>query len=530
MARKIVRTASQLAVLSFLAFILVYFLDSRYRVLPNAIHNRLPQHHDQQIITDIDIASCLKLLSRCRKDAPWYRIEKDLYLEEHLMRHAFVHVIRKHEKELADDEHVILGIKVSRNQPATDKDGIVWESKGGNVWVKKGPLRHDAVTAVDVLFGPDAEDPRPTWNLTSIPLWIGKEARLTVRVGSPDGTVEKHKPRKLRIPDSGRFKIIQVSDLHFSTGVGECRDEWPVIKGTKCEADPRTIEFIRKIIDEEKPDLAVLTGDQVNGETAPDAQTALFKVAEMFISAKIPYATIYGNHDDEGDLKRHELMTLTQTLPYSLSEPGPDTVPGVGNYVLEIMSHKSNHPAVTLYFLDSHSYSPDEKNHPGYDWIKPEQIKWFKGEHERLQPSVRQYTYSHLQMAFIHIPLPEYASKNNMRVGEWREYVTAPRYNTNFTQALIDAGVSAVSCGHDHANDYCSLEKQEGHPKLWMCYAGGSGFGGYGGYNHYIRRVRLFEIDAPGGRITTWKRRESDETNEKVDVQVIVDSGRVQES
>ncbi|EPS43820.1 hypothetical protein H072_2089 [Dactylellina haptotyla CBS 200.50] len=528
MARRIVRTAVQLGALSFLAFLLVALLDSRYRVLPNAIHNRLPQHHDQQIITDIEIASCLKILSGCKKEAPWYRIEKDLYLEEHWIHHAFVHVIRKHEKELTDNELVVLDVRLSRTQPEPEKEGELWEKRAGGIWILRGKLKHNAVTAVDVLFGPDAEDPRLDWKIKENPLRIGKEARLSVRIGSPDGTAEKHKTPKLRIGKTGKFKIIQVADLHLSTGVGECRDEWPVIKGTKCEADPRTLEFVGKILDEEKPDLAVLTGDQVNGESSPDSQTPLFKMADIFIKRGIPYATIYGNHDDEGSLKRHELMALTETLPLSLSEPGPETVPGVGNYHLQIMSHKADHPAATLYFLDTHSYSPDERNYPGYDWIKPEQVQWFLDERESLSARIKQYSGIHLQMAFIHIPLPEYTHKNVI-VGEWREGVTAPRFNTNFSKALMDSGVGIVTCGHDHANDYCSLEKQDGHPRLWMCYGGGSGFGGYGGYNNYIRRIRMFEIDAPSGRISTWKRTES-EDNGRLHEQVIVDGGKVTEA
>ena len=58
-----------------------------------------------------------------------------------------------------------------------------------------------------------------------------------------------------------------------------------------------------------------------------------------------------------------------------------------------------------------------------------------------------------------------------------------------------------------------------------MCYAGGSGFGGYGGYNKYNRRVRLFEIDAPLGRIRTWKRLEWEDSG-PVDVQTIVEAGK----
>ena len=63
-------------------------------------------------------------------------------------------------------------------------------------------------------------------------------------------------------------------------------------------------------------------------------------------------------------------------------------------------------------------------------------------------------------------------------------------------------------------------------PALWMCYAGGSGFGGYGGYGDYIRRVRVFEIDTNDARITTWKRLEYGKTDIKHDEQIIVDGGK----
>jgi hypothetical protein len=60
----------------------------------------------------------------------------------------------------------------------------------------------------------------------------------------------------------------------LSTGTGHCRDEEPVgHNGGKCEADPRTLEFVGRLLDEEKPDLVILSGDQINGETAPDAQS-----------------------------------------------------------------------------------------------------------------------------------------------------------------------------------------------------------------------------------------------------------------
>lgn len=281
----------------------------------------------------------------------------------------------------------------------------------------------------------------------------------------------------------------------------------------------------------------MLTGDQINGDTAEDAQTAMFKFAEPFISRKIPWATILGNHDDESHLTREQLQALAATLPYSLSEVGPAMGPltkdkkgrtvkegGAGNYLVEVLAHTGTHSALTLWFLDTHSYSPDP-GVDGYDWVKPYQIEWFKTTRTSLAPEHAKYTYMHLDMAFIHIPLPEYRQSGPI-VGEAREPPTAPVHNSGFKKALVEAGIPVVSAGHDHANDYCLLDAEGDRNNIWMCYAGGSGFGGYGGYNGYQRRVRLWEIDAPEDRIRTWKRVESG-FDGPLDVQTIVEGGKV---
>lgn len=81
----------------------------------------------------------------------------------------------------------------------------------------------------------------------------------------------------------------------------------------------------------------------------------------------------------------------------------------------------------------------------------------------------------------------------------------------------------------DHANDYCGLSRNDAkQPALWMCYAGGSGFGGYGGYGGYHRRMRFFEIDMNEARIVTYKRLEYGDTAKRLDEQTIVEGGRVQ--
>ena len=421
-----------------------------------------------------------------------------------------------------------------------------WESRPGGIWLKRTAKRHasdsqKAVTAVDVLFGADAVDPRTGWEIKDQALLLDlrndiPEPRLSIRRGSPKAPV-KPSPR---VRKDGKFKILQVSDMHLSTGLGLCRDpEPPTFNGHACDADPRTLDFVGKVLDTEKPDLVILSGDMINGDTSPDAPTAVLKFAELFIKRSIPYAAIFGNHDDEGSLGRASIMSLLETLPYSLSEPGPATVDGVGNYAVEVLARgTSTHSALTIYLLDTHGYSPDEVNFKGYDWLKKSQIDWFKEEVARRGKEVshEKYTKNRFNMAFTHIPLPEFRNTGSIapNSGQNPETPTAPGFNSGFKDALVEAGVFALGCGHDHANDYCVVEghslpsketKNSEKGKIWMCYAGGSGFGGYGGYGGFKRRVRVFQLDMEGITMESWKIVEG--SDKRVDEVVIVEGGRV---
>ena len=274
----------QLGLLVSVVLFLVFFLDSRYRVLPQAIHNHLPLHHEGLVITDITVQTCSSLnpLAKCQLDPEkWHRVDKDLYLGAAWVSKAYVHIRRKKEEELTDEDSVIVDVRTGKTEPAAgDKSQASekWESRPAGVWIKRSAKRHASdskrsVTAVDILFGADAVEPRPGWEIVqsgALRLDTGsdnKEPRLSIRRGQPQ-TIEKPIPR---IRKDGKFKIMQLSDLHLSTGLGKCRDPEPkALNGGRCEADPRTLEFVERVLDEEKPDLVVLSGDQVNGDTAPD--------------------------------------------------------------------------------------------------------------------------------------------------------------------------------------------------------------------------------------------------------------------
>jgi hypothetical protein len=134
----------------------------------------------------------------------------------------------------------------------------------------------------------------------------------------------------------------------------------------------------------------------------------------------------------------------------------------------------------------------------------------------------------HMDMAFIHIPLPEYREDSNTWKGNWLEAPTAPGFNSGFMDALVEENILFVSCGHDHVNDYCMLNRDMNNkPNLWMCYGGASGFGGYGGYGGFVRRMRFYEFDMGPGRIVTYKRLEYGDTESRIDEMMIVDAGQV---
>lgn len=229
-------------------------------------------------------------------------------------------------------------------------------------------------------------------------------------------------------------------------------------------------------------------------------------------------------------------MSLLQDLPFSLSQSGPEEVDGVGNYYLQVFGPgKSQRPLLTLYFLDSHGQRPSKVKDPDYDYIKQSQIDWFTNTSQALRKAREDndsHNHFHVSLAFMHIPLPEYADPNLIiRGGHRREPTEGPSFNSHFYDTLSKEGVAALGCGHDHVNDFCALQPQDISNPLqlgpWLCYGGGTGFGGYCSYGdkRYRRRSRVWELDTNARSLKTWKRVEYE--GERVDELVLVGGAAV---
>lgn len=390
-----------------------------------------------------------------------------------------------------------------------------WRQRSHGIWLKYGPISDKAVRTVNVVFGPDATVHHENIEMLENPLQDtgaakGLEPRLLLMRGSPQSP-----EKKLRFNKDGKFKILQIADAHFSTGVGKCRDPVPPESMDGCEADPRTLLFINRVLDIENPDFVALTGDQIFGDEAPDPPTALWKLVTPLEKRKIPYSLVLGNHDDQLTMNREELIEWASMLPHAMVAKGPEEVDGFGNYGIRVRSSKAlKKLAAALYFLDSHSYSTQPKIAGGYDWFKDSQMWWL--EQKAAAMAEQMVKENRLSMAFFHIPIPEFKNLNGQQsVGKQLEGIASPRYNNGMRTHLTNANIQVAAVGHDHCNDYCLLDvehagEEDYESKLWLCYGGGVGEGGYGGYGGYIRRLRIYELDENLGTIRLWKRAEND--------------------
>lgn len=244
-------------------------------------------------------------------------------------------------------------------------------------------------------------------------------------------------PNALKFNANHKFKIVQFTDIHWKYG-----------NPASDEAGERMAE----VLDAEKPDLVVFTGDLI---FAKPAREGLDKALEATVARGIPFAVTWGNHDDEQDLSRKELSEHIATKAGNLTST-VDGISGVTNYTLSVKSTDGKRDAAVLYIFDSNSYSPIKKV-KGYDWIKHDQVEWYRQTSKAFTAANNGKPLPAL--AFFHIPLPEFheAAQNESAyfVGTRKEKACAPEINTGLAAAMLEAGdVMGVFVGHDHVNDY----------------------------------------------------------------------------
>lgn len=281
-----------------------------------------------------------------------------------------------------------------------------------------------------------------------------------------------------------KFKIVQLTDLH--------------VKWQDTLSNP-AFECIRNVVEAEKPDLIMLTGDIIYSAPATDNMRNVLQFVSSF---RIPFALTFGNHDHEQGASNAELLKVARHIPYCIvaDERG---ISGEGNCVLQVKSADGEKDAAALYCFDSGAYSQlKPQGVEGYDHIHLDQLLWYV-------KTSKEYTRRNEDkplpsLAFFHIPLPEFAeaaaNQNASLYGIRREKVCAPNLNSGLFTAMMEQGdVMGIFVGHDHDNDYAVA---------WynILLAYGRFTGGKTEYCHIPNGARVIELTEGERTIHTWIR------------------------
>lgn len=278
----------------------------------------------------------------------------------------------------------------------------------------------------------------------------------------------------------GLFKIVQITDLHYKLGV---------------KASEQGLACVREMVQTEKPDLVVVTGDIIY--SAP-ADSTLSVVLKTFAQLGVPFCMTFGNHDYDFKTPAVALYNQMQKTPNCVMPvlQGKNT-----DYSLPILSSNGKRTAAVLYCIDTHN-KPAIGGIGGYQWISHNQITWYRQ---------RSMVYRQKNggkpvpsLAFLHIPLPEfnYATANTQcpMYGSRLEKAYSPSLNSGMFASIKEMGdIMGVFCGHDHDNDYAVSYFN-------VLLAHGRFSGGNTEYNHLTRGARVIVLKEGKREFDTWIR------------------------
>lgn len=280
----------------------------------------------------------------------------------------------------------------------------------------------------------------------------------------------------------GDFKTMHLTDVHlggsiFSSG-----------------KDKKALNAIAAMIETEKPDLVVISGDI--SFAVPWAFTLNNKYAhDMFMrfmeNLEVYWTVAFGNHDSElydyYDRKAVAAFYENESLEYCLFDRGPAEIFGDCNHVINV---RNSLGLVTksIFIMDTNSYTDEDPL--GFDWIydniHDDQIEWYRNKVEGLNAyntellnslpdsdkpeNIEDFTTVQ-SLLFVHIPLMETRDAYNEylkagekdtddvkylggKVGEKEPYVYSPETPDQMFETMLELGsTKAMFYGHDHLNN-----------------------------------------------------------------------------
>ena len=272
------------------------------------------------------------------------------------------------------------------------------------------------------------------------------------------------------------FRVMHLTDIHIGGSV---------ISASK---DKMAMNAIAAMVEEEKPDLIIVTGDI--SFAVPWGGTLNNRFAhEMFAhfmeNLGVWWTVAFGNHDSENynPLDRSEVAAMyeSENLKYCLFDRGPEDIWGECNHYISV---RNSDGFITRSFIimDTNAYTKDDPL--GFAWIydniHEDQIQWY----EDIITKMNNHNLAHMEleeiidgridpvktMLFVHIPLMEVRDAYNQYVengesenlkylgGSVNEpnapYVYCSEISEEMFETMVRRGsTDAMFYGHDHLNN-----------------------------------------------------------------------------
>ncbi|KAF8877186.1 hypothetical protein BD779DRAFT_1558538 [Infundibulicybe gibba] len=283
------------------------------------------------------------------------------------------------------------------------------------------------------------------------------------------------------------------------------------------------------VLSDEKPDYAI------HPDTFKENATTLIdEIVAPLNTAKIPFSSSHGNHDNQANITHlEEIMREQQVAPLSVGGVG-----GPGNYwvpPIATVATTDRAPVLILWFFDSRGlcnpnppalvshgliggFSPNPNSTALPDWVDASVADWIKSEtrpwsgmgaHERSG-----HVVSTLQAKLNPTRNPG-LNADSLGSGSVQDSSSTGQ-DSPFWDALNlhVKNIHAVISGHDHGNEWCIREQVK---NVIFCFDKHSGYGGYDGvgWGHGVRNIQ-FSSPNPQAGPETWIRLEDGEIRARI--------------
>lgn len=308
---------------------------------------------------------------------------------------------------------------------------------------------------------------------------------------------------RLQFDENGEFRILIVADTQDTANPQEA-----------------TIRLLNAELDAADADLVVFTGDQVHGpsvRTTKAMEKALDAILAPVAERGIPFAAVFGNHDDEGGVSKETQIEIYNRYPGCLMSAGPEDITGEGNYNLLVWSSDGSQPVCNLWFIDSGTYG--EKGVSKYGRVEQDQIDWYTSTAAALEEQYGEllpaYLFQHIVVPEIYDLLTEVPASEKNADGVIEGYSSRSGHYYKVSDAFIGGELGEAPCppdipsgefaamretgdvvaaffGHDHNNDYIAS-----YDGIDLVNTKGTGFYIYGDREYHGARLVVLHEETP---------------------------------